>query len=126
MFSVGFWQLFQQMANCSASQAADLFGGPAILGPSGGRPWLLGGSEDPWLSVPVFRRVWLYQSSLSLRFLCRSRHFTRREAARNRAKINESERPVWVVVSTDRRNTIILTEVDGVLFNEKKVQARGL
>ncbi len=22
-------------------------------------PWLLGGSEDPWLSVPVFRRVWL-------------------------------------------------------------------
>ena len=31
----------------------------AILGPSGGRPWLLGGSEDPWLSVPVFRRVWL-------------------------------------------------------------------
>ncbi len=22
-------------------------------------PWLLGGSEDPWLSVPAFRRVWL-------------------------------------------------------------------
>jgi hypothetical protein len=30
------------------------------------------------------------------------------------------------VVSIDRRNTIILTEVDGVLFNEKKVQARGV
>ncbi len=28
-------------------------------GPSGSHPWLLGGSEDPWLSVPVFRRVWL-------------------------------------------------------------------
>ncbi len=27
--------------------------------PSGSLPWLLGGSEDPWLSVPVFRRVWL-------------------------------------------------------------------
>ncbi len=23
-------------------------------------PWLLGGSEDPWLSVPVFRQVWRY------------------------------------------------------------------
>ncbi len=38
-----------------------LFGSSAILGPSGSRPWLLGGSEDPWLSVPVFRRVWLYR-----------------------------------------------------------------
>ncbi len=28
-------------------------------GPSGSLPWLLGGSEDPWLSVPVFWRVWL-------------------------------------------------------------------
>ena len=35
------------------------FGSPAILSPSGGLPWHLGGSEDPWLSVPVFRRVWL-------------------------------------------------------------------
>ncbi len=26
-------------------------GNPAVLGPSGGLPWLLGGSEDPWLSV---------------------------------------------------------------------------
>jgi len=37
-----------------------------------------------------------------------------------------SECPLMAVVSTDRRNTIILTEVDGVLFNEKKVQARGV
>ncbi len=59
MFSVGFWQLFEQMANCGASQASDLFGGPAILGPSGSLPWLLVGSEDPWLSVPAFWRVWL-------------------------------------------------------------------
>ena len=29
-------------------------------GPSGSHPWLLGGSEDPWLSVPAFRRVWLF------------------------------------------------------------------
>ena len=36
------------------------------------------------------------------------------------------ERQLLAVVSTDRRNTIILTEVDGVLFNEKKVQARGV
>jgi hypothetical protein len=35
------------------------FGSSAILGPSGSHPWLLGGSEDPWFSVPVFRRVWL-------------------------------------------------------------------
>ena len=33
-------------------------GGPAILDPSGCHPWLLGGSEDPWLSVPAFWRVW--------------------------------------------------------------------
>ncbi len=33
------------------------FGGPAILGPSGGRLRLLGGSEDQWLSVPAFWRV---------------------------------------------------------------------
>ena len=32
------------------------FGSPAILGPSRGHPWLLRGSEDPWLSVTVFRR----------------------------------------------------------------------
>ena len=37
MFSIGFWQLFEQMANCSASQVSDLFGSPAILGPSGSR-----------------------------------------------------------------------------------------
>ena len=36
-----------------------------------------------------------------------------------------NERLLSAVISTDRRNTIILTEVDGVLFNEKKVQARG-
>ena len=29
-------------------------------------PWLLGGSEDPWLAVPVFRRVWLCNYLLSL------------------------------------------------------------
>jgi hypothetical protein len=32
MFSVGFWQLFEQIANCSASQVSDLFGSPAVLG----------------------------------------------------------------------------------------------
>ena len=37
---------------------------PAILGPSGSLSWLLEGSEDPWLSVPVFRRVWLYRCYL--------------------------------------------------------------
>ena len=31
---------------------------------------------------------------------------------------------LMAVVSIDRRNTIILTEVDGVLLNEKKVPAR--
>ncbi len=35
-------------------------------GPSGSHPWLLGGSEDPWLSVPAFRRVWLYRCSSDL------------------------------------------------------------
>ncbi len=35
MFSVGFWQLFEQMANCSASQVSDLFDSPAILGSFG-------------------------------------------------------------------------------------------
>ncbi len=29
-------------------------------GPSGGRPWPPGGSEDPWFSVPTFRWVWLF------------------------------------------------------------------
>ncbi len=38
----------------------------------------------------------------------------------------EIECLLMAVVSIDRRNTIILTEVDGVLFNEKKVQARGV
>jgi len=38
----------------------EAFGSPAILGPPRGLPWLLGGSEDPWLSVPVFWRVWLF------------------------------------------------------------------
>ena len=33
------------------------FGNSTVFGPSGRLPWLLGGSEDPWLSV--FRRVWL-------------------------------------------------------------------
>ncbi len=31
---------------------------------SGTLPWLLEGSEDSWLSVPVFRRVWLYRCYL--------------------------------------------------------------
>jgi hypothetical protein len=70
-FSVGFWQLFEEMANCGASQASDLFGSPAILGPSGSRPWLLGGSEDPWFSVPVFRRVWFYRLLFKLIYACR-------------------------------------------------------
>ncbi len=35
--------------------------------------------------------------------------------------LSHPERPESAVVSTDRRNTIILTEEDGVLFNEKKV-----
>ncbi len=35
--------------------------------------------------------------------------------------ISSPERRETAVVSTDRRNTIILTEGDGVLFNEKKV-----
>jgi len=34
-------------------------------GPSGSRPWLLGGSEDPWLSVAAFWRVWLCRCLLS-------------------------------------------------------------
>ncbi len=37
-----------------------VWGNPAVLGPSGSHPWLLGGSEDPWHSVPDFSRVWLY------------------------------------------------------------------
>jgi len=41
--------------------AADKSGSSAVLGPSGGRPWHPGGSEDPWLSVPVFRRVWFFR-----------------------------------------------------------------
>ncbi len=36
------------------------FGSPAISGPSGSHPWLLKGSEDPWLSVPDFGQVWLF------------------------------------------------------------------
>jgi hypothetical protein len=35
-----------------------IFGSPAILGHSGSLPWLLEGSEDPWLAVPAFKRVW--------------------------------------------------------------------
>ena len=31
MFSIGFWQLFEQMANCGTSQTSDLFGSPAVL-----------------------------------------------------------------------------------------------
>ena len=32
------------------------------------RPWLLGGSEDPWLSIPVFRRIGFFgiDSDLSI------------------------------------------------------------
>ncbi len=41
-----------------------LSGSPAVLGPSGGRPWLLGGSEDPWLCVAAFRRLCLYRCGL--------------------------------------------------------------
>ncbi len=29
-------------------------------GPSGSHPWLLGGSEDPGLSVPDFGQVWRF------------------------------------------------------------------
>ena len=36
-------------------------GSPAVLGPSGSRWWLLGGSEDPWLCVPSFGWVCLSQ-----------------------------------------------------------------
>jgi len=72
MFSVGFWQLFEQMANCSASQVSDLFGSSAVLGPSGSHPWLLGGSEDPWLSVPVFWRVWLFELYVNLSIVVQS------------------------------------------------------
>jgi hypothetical protein len=32
------------------------------------------------------------------------------------------ERRFWVVISTDRRNTIILTQEGGVFADEKKVQ----
>jgi len=39
------------------------------LDPSGGLPWLLGGSEDPLLSVPAFRQVWL----------CHTRELNRRQ-----------------------------------------------
>ncbi len=39
-------------------------------GPSGSLPWLLGGSEDPWLSVPVFRRVWFYRHCLYRKYSC--------------------------------------------------------
>ncbi len=35
MFSVGFWQLFQQLANCGTLQTSDLFGSPAVLGSFG-------------------------------------------------------------------------------------------
>ena len=35
-----------------------VIGSLAILGPSGSHPWLRGGTEDPWLSVPALRRVW--------------------------------------------------------------------
>ena len=38
--------------------------------PSGSLPWLLGGSEDPWLSVPVFRRVWFYRHCLYRKYSC--------------------------------------------------------
>ena len=31
-------------------------------------PWLLGGSEDPWLSVPVFRRVWFCRCYQKLKY----------------------------------------------------------
>ncbi len=30
----------------------------------GAVPWLLGGNEDPWLSVPAFRPVWLCRCRL--------------------------------------------------------------
>ncbi len=43
MFSIGFWQLFDQMANCSASQVSDLFGSSAVLG---FREVFLGFSEE--------------------------------------------------------------------------------
>ena len=39
-----------------------------VTGPSGSLPWLLGGSENPWLSVPVFWRVWLYSCSYEVYF----------------------------------------------------------
>ena len=39
-------------------------------GPSRSLPWLLGGSEDPWLSVPVFRRVWFYRHCLYRKYSC--------------------------------------------------------
>ena len=34
-----------------------------------------------------------------------------------------AQRPLMAVTSTDRRNTIILTRIDGVFADEKKVQA---
>ena len=40
-------------------------------GPSGGLPWLLEGSEDPWLSVPAFRRVRLYRVASDLSIVVR-------------------------------------------------------
>jgi hypothetical protein len=44
---------------CDGPRTLFYGGSPAVLGPSGSHPWLLEGSEDPWFSVPVFRRVWL-------------------------------------------------------------------
>src|SRR5210317_1729916 len=38
-------------------------GSPAILDPSGSRPWLPGGSGGPWLCVPGFRQVCFCQSN---------------------------------------------------------------
>jgi hypothetical protein len=45
----------------------------------------------------------------------------RKSPLSNHGWISSPKRRETAVVSTDRRNTIILTEGDGVLFNEKKV-----
>ena len=52
-------QVERETLHFDSPYAKDI-GGPAILGPSGSHPWLLKGSEDPWLCVPDFGQVCLF------------------------------------------------------------------
>ena len=89
-----FWR-----GHCSAARQS--------WGPSRGHPWLLGGSEGPWLSVLVFRRVWRYRCNSTLRSCADCATSQGDLPPTSRPGLAKSECPLGVAISTGRCNTFV-------------------